>query len=145
MKHARFLRPVQSITRLANQSPILFWTIILTATHRFDDDGTYDRLVEPVEDLLSRCVRTALTSVETIHAFLIHSLWPIAKYTVLMDPSFNYVNFATAAATQINCHRPLPESSIARGWKAWANHPSVGIDVPASDLTWIGCFELSVR
>lgn len=145
MPHALFLRPVQSITRLINQSPLLFWTIMLVASHRFDDDGIYDRLIEPLKSMLSRCLCTVITSIETIHVFLIHCLWPITEMGTLLDQSFHYVNLATATAIQMNCHRPLPENNIARNWKPWVKHPSRRFDIAVGDVTWLACFELSAR
>lgn len=125
------------IDTIQNDSPLLFWTIILIAardhqTHR----KHYVHLEQPFKNLLAGCLIKSIRSIYTIQSLLLLSLWPFPVRYQTDDPSWTYCGMAVAAALQLG----LDEHQVPR------RQDSSEVASEDADMrlkTWLGCFVVS--
>ncbi|KAF2105738.1 hypothetical protein BDV96DRAFT_356667 [Lophiotrema nucula] len=143
--HAPFVEPVNSPSRLAAESPLLFWTLILIASRKHSNHGyLYARDVFPLQELFAPLASKAIRSVEDIHALLCLCLWPIPQRRELDDPSWDYVGLAVNACVRMRlhtAHSQLQPSVGPADQQAAVAHVS-----PRSRcMTWLACFCISTQ
>lgn len=144
--HARFLPRVASINELAQRSPLLFCTILVTAAGRYQNfDTLYDQLCKVLEELLGQILHIAIQKLETIHALLVFCLWPVPKMRNSYDPSQNYIGLAVQAATYHNCHNPWGHDHVAAHFRGASDTPASKLDPVVQAMTWLYCFQISAR
>lgn len=130
MPHMPILDTRMKINALHQNSPLLFWTIILITSHHPDN------LVEPYRTLLARHLLQTVRSIQTIHALLLFCLWPIPVRKQLLDSSWNYCGFALSAAIRMGLHQ-----SDAT-WEYDFSQFSAQ-DMEIRRRTWLGCYIVS--
>ncbi|KAF2971585.1 hypothetical protein GQX73_g2029 [Xylaria multiplex] len=111
--HAQFIQPIDSLARFYTTSPLLFWTIILLASHFHMEHGNlYDKLLSPHEELLRPFSNTAIQSIHEIHALLLLCIWPIPRRVEASNPTWNYVGLAVGACMRLDLNKATPSDLI---------------------------------
>ncbi|KAF3763224.1 hypothetical protein M406DRAFT_352259 [Cryphonectria parasitica EP155] len=130
----------RSIDLVFEDSPLLFWAVILTAA-RGSRNPLFEKLLEPVKRLLMAQIVTSIRSIHAIQGLLILSFWPFPVQRQTQDVSWTYCNIAVSAAIQICLGRAdLPRSGphakfdVPKGWTG---------DAVLRKKTWLGCFVVS--
>ena len=86
-------------------SPLLFWVIILTACRRFAKDAfVFGFLVDAVPPELWAVVGKPPLFVNSINAVLLLCAWPLPNIRFVRDPSFMLANIAMGACYAIGLH-----------------------------------------
>ncbi|KAI0528440.1 hypothetical protein GGR58DRAFT_316570 [Xylaria digitata] len=145
--HAQFIQPIDSLARFYTASPLLFWTIILLASHfHLEHGGLYDKLLSPHEELLRPFSNTAIQSIHEIHALLLLCIWPIPRRVETSNPTWNYVGLAVGACMRLDLDKAAPSDLIeprpnTSGWVRRSDK----ISIHTRRLTWLACFALSTQ
>lgn len=114
----------------------------MTAQNHDRYAALYERIVSGHAAMLSGVTHRAIQKIETIHALLILSLWPITRSRQSYDPSWNYIGLATSAAMQLHCHDPIAESNEASAWKGFGDLAPKDMPHATQILTWLACFQV---
>ncbi|KAJ6016192.1 hypothetical protein N7540_010783 [Penicillium herquei] len=138
-----FIQPVASITGLHAKSPLLFWTIILIASHEHGRLAfLYPELITGVETVLSSLLLKAIQRLEDIQALLLLCLWPIPQSQYFQNPAWNYVGLASHAAMQLHFHSPPDSESEQNPWPGVALTAEGETNATERALTWLACFRV---
>jgi len=87
--------------------PLLFWTIIVTASGRGGDQWELHNAMTPeYTNLLAGNIVKVIRSVSQLHALLIIVMWPLPYPGPTHDPSWGYCGLILNAALQMGMHRP---------------------------------------
>jgi len=133
---------VESIARLASESPLLFWTISLIASqHHETYNHLYKDLFYPHSQLLANTLNTAIRSLRRIHVLLLLCLWPIPQRRIFRDPSWMYIGVAVNSCMTLNCHNPLPRNLDVPRWFNLSEY----VDIRTQYLTWLACFAIGTQ
>ena len=144
LPHAPFLEPVSSLSRLADRSPLLFWTIVMISCQLHQNYSTlYNVALIAQRQLLSQEVLSASQSIESVHALLLVCLWPVPQEHHYDDPSWEHIGLAINAALRFNCHNPLPQNNPIRGWKVLGGASANDLSITTQHKTWLACFNIS--
>ncbi|TGJ83756.1 hypothetical protein E0Z10_g4978 [Xylaria hypoxylon] len=145
--HAHFIEPIESLARFYTASPLLFWTIILLASHFHPEHGgLYGKLLLPHEELLRPFSNTAIQSIHEIHALLLLCLWPIPRRVEASNPTWNYIGLAVGACMRLDLDKASPPDSIESrsntpGWERRTDK----ISIQTRRLTWLACLAISTQ
>lgn len=128
------------------QSPLLFWTILLVASERYEGhDDLYDQLYVAHNTLISEILHIAIQKLDVVHALLVLCLWPVPKMRNVYDPSWNYVGLAIQAATSLNCHYPVEPNNLLAHYKGAGDTSAADMKPSNQATTWLYCFTISAR
>ena len=116
-------------------SPLLFWTIIFTASRTLLSQQQYfPFLCSQLPGLLANFMNRRYHSVYTMQAMLIVSMWPPPIQRQSDDMRWMYSGIAMQMAMQAGCHRvgyeheyhaftyrrsPADERNHTRVWRCW--------------------------
>ncbi|KAI1303866.1 hypothetical protein F5Y03DRAFT_184204 [Xylaria venustula] len=145
--HAHFIQPIDSLAHFYIASPLLFWTIILLASHYHVKHGDlYEKLLLPHEELLRPFSNTAIQSIHEIHALLLLCLWPIPRRVEASNPTWNYIGLAVNACMRLDLNKAAPSASIeARSYTPGHERRPEKISIQTRRLTWLACLEISTQ
>ena len=123
---------------MLSKCPLLFWTIIITASrHSTSYSYLYDSLRAGYEDLLAKNMIKVIRSVAQLHAILILVMWPLPYPGPMNDPSWGYCGLALNAALQMGMHRP--------GFHREYGFPDLTQEqVQLRTVTWMMAFQTSI-
>lgn len=95
-----------SATELYNNSQLLFWTVILTASLSEPAPTLYQSLASLIKQLaIETCWIRTPRSAHVIQALIILSMWPLPNEKVLDDCSYRFVGLAKNLSLQLGLHR----------------------------------------
>ena len=119
-------------------SPLLFWTIIITASkHSAQHSDLYTTLRPAYTNLLATSIVKVTGSVSQLHALLIIVMWPLPYPGPTHDPSWGYCGMILNAALQMGMHRP--------GYHREYGFPDLTQQqVQLRTVTWMMAFQTSV-
>ncbi|KAI0399133.1 hypothetical protein F4802DRAFT_590813 [Xylaria palmicola] len=145
--HAHFIQPIESLSSFYTSSPLLFWTIVLVASHHHPEhSGLYAQLLSPCEELLKPFVNTAIQSIHEIHALLLLCLWPAPNRTESASPTWNYIGLAVGACMRLNLAKATPPNSIDIQLDAQGHHGrSPEASMQTRRLTWLACLAITTQ
>jgi hypothetical protein len=120
------------------KSPLLFWTIIITASkYSTTHSHLYESFAPAYENLLAAKIVKVTRSVSQLHAILIIIMWPLPYPGPTHDPSWGYCGLAMNAALQMGMHRP--------GFHREYGFPDLTQEqVQLRTVTWMMAFQTSV-
>ncbi|RAO70339.1 uncharacterized protein BHQ10_006351 [Talaromyces amestolkiae] len=133
------LPPVSSFIAHSDESPLLFWTVMLTAMR--DKPGLrhlFSPLIEEVSNMAYDCIRPKNANFHSVQALLLLTYWNIPFEKIPMDPSFSFSNMATQICVRMGLHRPAFSAEFDR---ISAVHDPVNVP---SRIVWIFCFVSNV-
>ena len=137
-RHGIILDTSPSLLELRNQSPILFWTIILTSSRNHPQYSSFHQgLTQAYEPLLGSYLVKTILSLSTIHAILILVTWPIPVQSQPQDPTWNYCGLITNAARLLGLHEPGRE-------KEYGFPRATPREVELRSKTWLQIFHRSI-
>ncbi|KAI0424384.1 hypothetical protein F5Y09DRAFT_142822 [Xylaria sp. FL1042] len=145
--HAHFIQPIESLAHFYIASPLLFWTIVLLASHYHAEHGDlYEKLLMPHEDLLRPFSNTAIQSIHEIHALLLLCLWPIPRRVEASNPTWNYIGLAVNACMRLDLNKATLRDPI----EPQSNPPEHDqrpekISIQTRRLTWLACLAISTQ
>ena len=109
MKYLSFfpiLKPVATVRELHRQSPILFWTIMLTSSLSSPTPTLYIELSELIKiKIMQKCWIDTPRSAYIIQALLILCCWPLPSQKIMDDCSYRFLGFAKNLSMQLGLHR----------------------------------------
>ncbi|RWA06990.1 hypothetical protein EKO27_g8116 [Xylaria grammica] len=145
--HAHFIQPIESLARFFTTSPLLFWTIILLASHFHPThSGLYGKLLLPHEELLRPFSNTAIQSVHEIHALLLLCLWPIPRRVEATNPTWNYIGLAVGACMRLDLDKASPpDPAEPRLNTTMWERKNDKISIQTRRLTWLACLTISTQ
>lgn len=95
-----------SATELYNNSQLLFWTVMLTASLSEPAPDLYLSLASLIKQLaIETCWIRTPRSTHVIQALIILSMWPLPNEKVLDDCSYRFVGLAKNLSLQLGLHR----------------------------------------
>lgn len=95
-----------SATELYNNSQLLFWTVMLTASLSEPSPNLYLSLASLIKQLaIETCWIRTPRSTHVIQALIILSVWPLPNEKVLDDCSYRFVGLAKNLSLQLGLHR----------------------------------------
>lgn len=134
-----------------NQCPALFWTIMVTASRRYDADGSLMMRLTPV---LKQCLSEITVSptngyaagrstssivnaasVYTVQAFLIYTMWPPLTSSLSADSAWNTAGLAMYSAIRLGLHCPGYSRDFGRIKTDNPSYPQMNEQI----RTWICC------
>ncbi|KAK5637638.1 hypothetical protein RRF57_013353 [Xylaria bambusicola] len=140
--YAQFIQPIESLTHFYTTSPLLFWTIILIASHyHIEHSSLYDKLLLPHEKLLRPFVNTAVQSIHEIHALLLLCIWPISRRVDESNPTWNHIGLAVNACMRLDLNRTAPAPPVPI-WPRSNTRPE-DVNIQTRRLTWLACLAIS--
>ncbi|KAI1424635.1 hypothetical protein F5Y12DRAFT_785186 [Xylaria sp. FL1777] len=145
--HAHFIQPIESLAHFYSASPLLFWTIILLASHYHVEHGNlYEKLLLPHEELLRPFSNTAIQSIHEIHALLLLCLWPIPRRVEASNPTWNYIGLAVNACMRLDLSRAAsPDPIEPRSNTPGHERRPEKISIQTRRLTWLACLAISTQ
>ncbi|KAJ9152017.1 Transcriptional regulatory protein SEF1 [Pleurostoma richardsiae] len=85
--------------------PLLFWTIIVTASRRYArDDSVFPFLVDSLQSEIWGSLSEPPISLSTINALLLLCAWPLSTIRLMRDPSLIYAGICMNACFLIGLH-----------------------------------------
>ena len=137
-RHGIILDTSPSLLELRKQSPILFWTIIITSSRYHPYYSTFHQpLTQAYEPLLGSCLVKPIISLSSIHAILILVTWPFPVQAQPQDPTWNYCGLITNAARFLGLHEPGME-------KEYGFPRATPREVDLRSKTWLLIFHRSM-
>lgn len=134
------LPPVSSFITHSNESPLLFWTVMLTAMRdKPDFKHLFSPLIEEVSNMAYDCIRPKNGSFHSVQALLLLTYWNLPFEKLPMDASLSFSNMATQICVRMGLHRPAYSAEFDR---VSAVHDPVNVP---SRIAWIFCFVSNVR
>ncbi|CCE63183.1 hypothetical protein TPHA_0E00880 [Tetrapisispora phaffii CBS 4417] len=95
-----------SATKLCNQSQLLFWTVMLTASLSEPTPTLYMKLAGLIKQLaIETCWLRTPRSTHISQALLILCIWPLPNQKILDDCSYRFVGLAKSLSLQLGLHR----------------------------------------
>lgn len=136
LRHLPILDLQKPIDSIRNESPLLFWTVIVISvrTHPLHS-AQFESLQAPFRRLLSGYLVNSIRSIYTIQALLLLCLWPFPVAKQPEDPSWDYCGMAVAATFKMG----LDDSQSS--WTDASEPP--GDDAMWRLKTWLGSFVVS--
>lgn len=134
------LPPVSSFIADSDESPLLFWTVMLTAMRGKPDlKHLFSPLIEEVSNMAYDCIRPKNANFHSVQALLLLTYWNIPFERIPMDPSYSFSNMATQICVRMGLHRPAFSAEFDR---ISAVHDPVNVP---SRIVWIFCFVSNIR
>ncbi|KAJ3576208.1 hypothetical protein NPX13_g3786 [Xylaria arbuscula] len=142
--HAHFIQPINSLAHFYAASPLLFWTILLIASHyHIEHSSLYDKLLLPHEKLLRPFSNTAIQSIHEIHALLLLCIWPITRRVEESNPTWNYIGLAVNACMRLDLNKVAPAPPVPI-WPR-STRTADNISIQTRRLTWLACLSISTQ
>lgn len=105
----------RSHTQYFQVSPLLYWTIITTASRQYRADGELlTQLCTAMNSYLWTVVSANPMSMYCVQALLLLSCWPLPNLHLWTDYSLILSNVALTSALHLGCHRPGREEEYSR-------------------------------
>ena len=130
-----------SATKLCNQSQLLFWTVMLTASISDPEPTLYIKLSSLIKQLaIETCWLRTPRSTHISQALLILCIWPLPNQKILDDCSYRFVGLAKSLSSQLGLHRGEFISEFTRSQTSlpdaekWRTRAWLGIYF--SELCW---------
>lgn len=137
LHHLPILDLSKPIDRIFNDSSLLFWTIVITATSKHPVHSNYFELLHiPFKHLLSQYLVNSIRCIYTVQALLILCLWPFPVAKQQDDPSWEYIGIAVAAIVKLASNDSQTN---------WPGSNPLFIDESVRQKTWLGCFLVSTE
>ncbi|KAI1354810.1 hypothetical protein F5Y01DRAFT_272766 [Xylaria sp. FL0043] len=145
--HAHFIQPIESLADFYTASPLLFWTIVLLASHcHIEHSGLYEKLLLPHEKLLRPFSNTAIQSIHEIHALLLLCLWPIPRRLEASNPTWNYIGLAVNACMRLDLNKAATGDPLeSRSNTPEHDQRPEKISIQTRRLTWLACLAISTQ
>ena len=100
------IKLTSTVKELYNQSPILFWTIMLTSSLSSTTPELYLALSDLIKiKIMQKCWLDTPRSAYIIQALLILSCWPLPSQKIMDDCSYRLLGFAKNLSMQLGLHR----------------------------------------
>lgn len=100
------IKPASNVKELYRQSPILFWTIILTSSLSSPTPTLYLELSKLIKiKIMQKCWLDTPRSAYIIQALLILCCWPLPSQKIMDDCSYRFLGFAKNLSMQLGLHR----------------------------------------
>ena len=113
--HLPLLYPELSPNQYYDLSSLLFWTIILVSSRRFEDERQlFQTLCEPLSRLLWTTLSTVPQNYHVVKALCLLCTWPMPTSRTSTDPTFMYAGIASQIAIQVGLHRPSHAQDFSR-------------------------------
>ena len=129
------LDPDKPADHYAELSDLLFWSIIVVAARRYDDDPTLlTGLLAPFQSLLWSTVSSVTHNYHDIRALCLICTWPLPTKSTSTDPTFMLSGLMMHMALQCGLHRPSHVKDFSR----------IRVELRAEDVldrlkTWAAC------
>ena len=137
LHHLPILNLGKPIDSIWNDSPILFWSIIVVSASKHPQHSNYFSILRsPFRLLLSDYMVSSIRSIYTVQALLILILWPFPVTKQQDDPSWEYCGMAVAAVLK------LTSDDSHTNWPG--SNPTF-IEESVYSKTWLGCFAVSTE
>jgi len=141
--HFCILEPVDSLSQLYQDSPLLFWTIVLVATrHHITLHVHLPALQQAHMTLHAKVLMDAIQSLHEIQAVLMICTWPGPVKQQPQDPSWQQLGLAINAARQMGLHKATDWFIL--GSKPFKTQLSKHL-LSTRKMTWLKAFELDVQ
>ncbi|KAK3659984.1 Regulatory protein leu3 [Elasticomyces elasticus] len=141
--HAQFLGKVTSLSKLADNSKFLLWTInVIAARHHRIYHHQYEDIRRSHDRLCGTMFREAIQDPLDLQALLLLCIWPASVNSQWRDPSSMYVSVAISCARQMGIDKPVDE--VFFGTRR-ATHQLGRFPPEVLKSTWLKCFELDVQ
>ncbi|KAK5712572.1 Regulatory protein leu3 [Elasticomyces elasticus] len=141
--HARFLGKVTSLSKLADDSKFLLWTIIVIAVrHHRIYHHQYEDIRRSHDRLCGTMFREAIQNPLDLQALLLLCIWPASVNSQWRDPTSMYVSVAISCARQMGIDKSVDE--VFFGTRR-ATHQLGRFPPEVLKSTWLKCFELDVQ
>lgn len=102
-----FLDPGASPDQYYDRSAMLFWSIISTASRRYQPDPTLlTRLARPLTDAIWKSLQAIPNSLHTIQCLVLLCTWPFPTSSSSTDPSYMFSGLIMQLCMQMGLHRP---------------------------------------
>lgn len=102
-----FLQPDKTPDQYYADSPLLFWTIVLTGSrHNKSDPNLFPSLARQVQELTWRTIAEVPQNYHMIKALVLLCAWPLPCSSTSTDPTFMLAGMMIQIALQIGLHRP---------------------------------------
>ncbi|XBW37856.1 hypothetical protein QEN19_003432 [Hanseniaspora menglaensis] len=100
------MKPSENVTELYQQSPILFWTIMLTSSLSSPTPTLYIELSKLIKiKIIQKCWLDTPRSAHIIQALLILCCWPLPSQKIMDDSTYRFLGFAKNLSMQLGLHR----------------------------------------
>ena len=100
------IKLTSNVKELYKQSPILFWTIMLTSSLSSTTPELYLALSDLIKiKIMQKCWLDTPRSAYIIQALLILSCWPLPSQKMMDDCSYRFLGFAKNLSMQLGLHR----------------------------------------
>ncbi|EED14748.1 conserved hypothetical protein [Talaromyces stipitatus ATCC 10500] len=133
------LPPSSSFIAHSDESPLLFWTVILTAIRdKTELRALFSTLAEEVSSMAYDCIQPKNANLHAVQALLLLCYWSLPFEKLPTDPSLSFVNMATQICYRMGLHRPGFVVEFDRV-TAVHNHPNI-----PRQLAWVFCFASNV-
>ncbi|KAI1339970.1 hypothetical protein F5Y15DRAFT_60380 [Xylariaceae sp. FL0016] len=144
--HAQYLEPIGSPSRVAAESPLLFWTIMMISTQQHE---TYHflciQLGEVVRKMLSPMQHNTILTIQEVHALLLLCQWPDTSQPSRLLSSWTFLSLAINACINLDLHKPAPQDDSFH-WTTWYRSvPRTTVSYRIQRLTWLNCFRISTQ
>lgn len=128
-------KPIDSIH---NDSPVLFWTVIIISAQKHPlHSEQFKRLLTPFKMLFSSYLLNSICSFYTIQALLLLCIWPFPVNKQREDPSWEYCGMAVAAILKLAPDDPQ---------RMWPSSTEASAETVTAGLkTWLGCFFVTTK
>lgn len=142
--HFCILEPVASLSKLLQDSELLFWSIVLvTARHHSTLAVHYERLLAAHAHVLGRTCSESIQSLLDLQAMLLLCSWPApVSGGQLRDPSWMRLGMAINAARQMGLDKHTDE--VLFGQRR-TEHQLSRYPLHIRKMTWLKCFEMDIQ
>lgn len=118
------------------RSPLLFWSIIGVASHRYEDEPTLlDLLSYSVPKLVWKTIGRPPHNIYMVEAIVLLCMWPFPTSSMFTDLSLIFISNAKIAAMQIGLHKPENLQDFSRGERQINRE-----DVNEAAKIWSACY-----
>lgn len=129
-----FLDPDQPPNQYMTHSNLLFWSIIVIASRRYDNQALLNQLSPPLTRLLWSTISEVPHNHQVVKAMCLLCTWPLPASTTSSDPTHILSGVMMKTATGIGLHRPSHTQDFSR----------VSVDLSKEQLhdrvvTWAVC------
>lgn len=141
--HFAIIEPVTSLTELAAESELLFWTIVaVAARHHKRHYIRYPHIQNVHAQLHGKVCREAIQSVPDLQAILMLCTWPYPVKGQFSDPSWMQLGMVITASRLIGLDKAKDE--VFFGTRR-ARHQLGKHAQHTLKLSWLRCFEMDVQ
>jgi hypothetical protein len=141
--HLPILEPVKSLESLFSDSPVLFWSIIYTASlHCPNHSINVSAIREPFRSLLTGILCRPILSLKDLHALLVMCHWPFEVQSQADDPTWMYCGMAVNTALYMGLDKIDDEMFFGH---SRVKQSYVFSDPRYRRMTWLKCFQINTQ